>query len=159
MLEPGMVVSMEPMIMVPEGEPGAGGYREHDKLVVTEEGAENVTNFTCGPERNIIAVQRRARAAPEGDKPARCRGAGPVPERHWVPAGAERPGSRAERSKPRRVPGIGQGSRPEAKVRDVCASAAPIDVHCGMRCAPVATSVDLIGHDRDIIRCYSERQP
>ena len=27
-LEPGMVVSMEPMIVIPEGEPGAGGYRE-----------------------------------------------------------------------------------------------------------------------------------
>ena len=36
-LEPGMVVSMEPMIMVPEGEPGAGGYREHDILVVEED--------------------------------------------------------------------------------------------------------------------------
>ena len=27
MLEPGMVVSMEPMIMVPPEKPGAGGYR------------------------------------------------------------------------------------------------------------------------------------
>ncbi len=27
-LEQGMVVSMEPMIMIPDGEPGAGGYRE-----------------------------------------------------------------------------------------------------------------------------------
>ena len=53
-LEPGMVVSMEPMIMIPEGQPGAGGYREHDILVVTENGAENITGFPCGPERNII---------------------------------------------------------------------------------------------------------
>jgi hypothetical protein len=37
-LEPGMVVSMEPMIMLPEGMPGAGGYREHDILIVTETG-------------------------------------------------------------------------------------------------------------------------
>ena len=29
-----MVVSMEPMIFIPEGEPGAGGYREHDILVI-----------------------------------------------------------------------------------------------------------------------------
>ncbi|MDX1467505.1 MAG: aminopeptidase P family protein, partial [Halomonas sp.] len=29
-IEPNMVVSMEPMITVPEGQPGAGGYREHD---------------------------------------------------------------------------------------------------------------------------------
>ena len=53
-LKPGMVVSMEPMIMVPEGEPGAGGYREHDILVVTEDGAENITGFPFGPEHNII---------------------------------------------------------------------------------------------------------
>lgn len=53
-LEPGMVVSMEPMITVPEGEPGAGGYREHDILVVGESGAENITKFPFGPEHNII---------------------------------------------------------------------------------------------------------
>ena len=54
LLEPGMVVSMEPMIMIPEGQPGAGGYREHDILVVTENGAENITGFPFGPEHNII---------------------------------------------------------------------------------------------------------
>ena len=48
-LEPGMVVSMEPMIMVPEGEPGAGGYREHDILVVGEDGAENITEVPVRP--------------------------------------------------------------------------------------------------------------
>jgi creatinase len=53
-LEPGMVVSMEPMIMIPEGMPGAGGYREHDILIVTESGAENITGFPFGPEHNII---------------------------------------------------------------------------------------------------------
>lgn len=53
-LEAGMVVSMEPMIMVPEGQPGAGGYREHDILVVTGNGAENITGFPFGPEHNII---------------------------------------------------------------------------------------------------------
>jgi len=53
-LEPNMVVSMEPMIMVPEGELGSGGYREHDILVITEEGAENITKFPYGPENNII---------------------------------------------------------------------------------------------------------
>ena len=54
MLEPGMVVSMEPMIMLPEGMPGAGGYREHDIFIVTEEGAENITNFPYGPEHMIL---------------------------------------------------------------------------------------------------------
>jgi creatinase len=53
-LEPGMVVSMEPMIMVPEGRPGAGGYREHDILVVREDDAENLTKFPFGPEHNIL---------------------------------------------------------------------------------------------------------
>jgi creatinase len=53
-LQPGMVLSMEPMIMIPEGLPGAGGYREHDILVVTERGNENITGFPIGPEHNII---------------------------------------------------------------------------------------------------------
>lgn len=53
-LRPGMVVSMEPMVMLPEGMPGAGGYREHDMLIVTETGAENLTRFPLGPEHNII---------------------------------------------------------------------------------------------------------
>ena len=53
-LEPGMVVSMEPMLMIPEGRPGAGGYREHDILVVGEGGAENITRFPFGPEYNIV---------------------------------------------------------------------------------------------------------
>jgi creatinase len=55
-LEPGMVVSMEPMIMVPEGQPGAGGYREHDILVIGEDGAENITRFPFGPEHNILGA-------------------------------------------------------------------------------------------------------
>ncbi|HEY7076520.1 MAG TPA: M24 family metallopeptidase [Solirubrobacteraceae bacterium] len=55
-LEPNMVVSMEPMIMVQEGRPGAGGYREHDILVVTEGGAEDITGFPFGPEHNIVGA-------------------------------------------------------------------------------------------------------
>ena len=55
-LEPGMVVSMEPMITIPEGMPGAGGYREHDILVVTEDGAVNITGFPYGPDHNIVAA-------------------------------------------------------------------------------------------------------
>jgi creatinase len=53
-LKPGMVVSMEPMIMIPEGRPGAGGYREHDIFIVTETGSENITNFPYGPEHMIV---------------------------------------------------------------------------------------------------------
>ena len=53
-LEPNMVISMEPMIMIPEGKPGAGGYREHDILVIKENGTENITKFPFGPEHNIV---------------------------------------------------------------------------------------------------------
>ena len=53
-LQENMVVSMEPMILIPEGKPGAGGYREHDILIVGKNGAENITKFPFGPEHNII---------------------------------------------------------------------------------------------------------
>ncbi|MEM9603422.1 MAG: aminopeptidase P family protein [Pseudomonadota bacterium] len=59
-LEPGMVVSMEPMVMLPEGLPGAGGYREHDILAVTESGARNLTAFPYGPEHNIVSLAESA---------------------------------------------------------------------------------------------------
>ena len=49
-----MVISMEPMIMIPEGNSGSGGYREHDILVIGKNGAENITKFPFGPEHNII---------------------------------------------------------------------------------------------------------
>lgn len=53
-LAPGMVISMEPMLTIPEGTPGAGGYREHDILVITEDGPENITGFPYGPEHNVV---------------------------------------------------------------------------------------------------------
>ena len=54
-LQPGMVVSMEPMIMLPQSLPGAGGYREHDILVVNETGHTNITGFPYGPDFNVVA--------------------------------------------------------------------------------------------------------
>lgn len=54
-LEPGMVISMEPMLTIPNGQPGAGGYREHDILVITEEGAEDITHYPYGPAFNVVA--------------------------------------------------------------------------------------------------------
>jgi len=54
-LEPGMVISMEPMLTLPEGMPGAGGYREHDIFVVTEGGNENITGYPYGPAFNLIS--------------------------------------------------------------------------------------------------------
>ena len=53
-LEPNMVISMEPMIMIPNDKPGAGGYREHDILIINENGAENISKFPYGPKNNVI---------------------------------------------------------------------------------------------------------
>lgn len=55
-LEPGMVVSMEPMLTIPDGMPGAGGYREHDIVVIGKDGPENITGFGYGPAHNIVAA-------------------------------------------------------------------------------------------------------
>ncbi len=53
-LEPGMVISMEPMLTIAAGQPGAGGYREHDVLVITETGNDNITGYPYGPEFNVV---------------------------------------------------------------------------------------------------------
>lgn len=53
-LEPGMVISMEPMLTIPDGKPGAGGYREHDILIMTADGNDDITGFPYGPENNVI---------------------------------------------------------------------------------------------------------
>ncbi len=53
-LEPGMVISMEPMLTIPDGQPGAGGYREHDILFITEDGNEDITGYPYGPCHNIV---------------------------------------------------------------------------------------------------------
>lgn len=53
-LEPDMVVSIEPMLTLPEGHAAAGGYREHDILVVNETGAKDITAFPYGPGHNIV---------------------------------------------------------------------------------------------------------
>jgi creatinase len=34
--------------------PGAGGYREHDILVITEDGNRNITGFPYGPAHLIL---------------------------------------------------------------------------------------------------------
>ncbi|MGB3247240.1 MAG: aminopeptidase P family protein [Sulfitobacter sp.] len=53
-LEPGMVISMEPMLTIPHGQPGAGGYREHDILIINESGNENITGYPYGPAFNVV---------------------------------------------------------------------------------------------------------
>jgi len=57
-LRPGMVISLDPMLMVPEGTPGAGGYRDTDVMIVTEAGAERITDFPVGPDHNIILARQ-----------------------------------------------------------------------------------------------------
>jgi creatinase len=42
------------MIAIPDGQPGAGGYREHDILIIGDQDAENITGFPYGPDHNII---------------------------------------------------------------------------------------------------------
>ena len=59
-LEPGMVVSMEPMITIPDHLPGAGGYREHDILVIEETGNRNITGFPYGPDHLIVRKEGKA---------------------------------------------------------------------------------------------------
>lgn len=53
-LKPGMVISMEPMLTIPEGQPGAGGYREHDILITTEDDNENITGYPYRPDFNVV---------------------------------------------------------------------------------------------------------
>ncbi|MEM7547107.1 MAG: aminopeptidase P family protein [Pseudomonadota bacterium] len=53
-LRPGMVISMEPMLTIPDGQPGAGGYREHDILIINDDGNENITGYPYGPDFNIV---------------------------------------------------------------------------------------------------------
>lgn len=54
-IEAGMVISMEPMLTLPQGAPGAGGYREHDILIITDDGAEDITKYPYGPDFNVVA--------------------------------------------------------------------------------------------------------
>lgn len=53
-LEPGMVISMEPMLTIADDQPGAGGYREHDVLIITEDGNEDITGYPYGPDFNVV---------------------------------------------------------------------------------------------------------
>jgi creatinase len=58
-LRPGMVVSIDPALIVPDGTPGAGGYRDTDMMIVTETGAERITDFSLGPDENIICAHMK----------------------------------------------------------------------------------------------------
>ena len=51
-----MVVSMEPMVTIPENNLARGGYREHDILILQDGEVENITKFPYGPKHNIIGA-------------------------------------------------------------------------------------------------------
>ena len=56
---PGFVVgagvgSASVMLTIPDGQPGAGGYREHDILFITEDGNEDITKYPYGPDFNVV---------------------------------------------------------------------------------------------------------
>jgi creatinase len=51
-----MVISMEPMVTLPESNLAHGGYREHDILVLQDGNVENITKFPYGPNHNIISA-------------------------------------------------------------------------------------------------------
>lgn len=57
-LSPGMMVSVERMPMKRESFGGAGGYREHDILVVTEGTAESIIGFPFGQEHKFVSADR-----------------------------------------------------------------------------------------------------
>ncbi|MBO6806781.1 MAG: creatininase [Thalassospira sp.] len=42
------------MLIIVERKPGTGSYREHDILVITEDGNENITGYPYGPEFNVV---------------------------------------------------------------------------------------------------------
>jgi len=48
-MEPSMVICKEPMQTIPDGQPGAGGCREHDILIITETGNEDITHYPYWP--------------------------------------------------------------------------------------------------------------
>ncbi len=47
-------IEVAPTVVPPEGQPGAGGSREHGILAITEDGNRNIVGFPHGPEHNII---------------------------------------------------------------------------------------------------------
>lgn len=42
------------VLTIPDGQPGAGGCREHDILIITEDGNEDITHYPYGPGFNVV---------------------------------------------------------------------------------------------------------
>jgi creatinase len=58
-IEPGMVISMEPMLMLPQGM-AVRAVIVNDILVVTESGTENITKFPYGPAQHYQGISHKA---------------------------------------------------------------------------------------------------
>ena len=56
-LEEGMVIFFSPTLLVPADQPGAGLYREGDLVIITPDGAEDLTLFPYGDEQMIVGIQ------------------------------------------------------------------------------------------------------
>ena len=66
LLEPGMLVSLEPTITVPYGADGAGGYRENNLVIVGEKGGECLLAFPVGPTANTVSCPGKQAGAASG---------------------------------------------------------------------------------------------
>ena len=55
-LEEGMVIFFSPTLLVPADQPGAGLYREGDLVIITPDGAEDLTLFPYGDEQMIVGT-------------------------------------------------------------------------------------------------------
>ena len=53
-LQSGVVISMQPMITIPDGQSSAGGYWAHGILIITEDGHEYITGFHFDPDYSIF---------------------------------------------------------------------------------------------------------
>lgn len=72
-----MVISMEPMLTIPDCQHGTGRCRERDILPKTADGNENTTHHPVGPVFNRVGCGGRIRRACEV---ADRRSAAPDPE-------------------------------------------------------------------------------
>lgn len=49
-----MMISIEAMLMIADGEPGPSGCREYDILTINEESNNNITGCRCGRDFNVF---------------------------------------------------------------------------------------------------------
>ena len=107
--EPGTV--MEPRLTLLQGQPGAGGYCQHDVLVMTKGGADDITHSPYGPADSSLGTGRSENAPVErfrAERPQRRCRAG-TDDRQSALAGLCCPAAHAGR--PACAPGFGEPDR------------------------------------------------